>query len=77
MTQRVTEGATVMVRGYEMTASDVEWSDETDGGTGDKTGLRLVRFTGTCTARDVNNGIRATGYNGARYGGNTLAGYVE
>lgn len=77
MTQRIQNGAIVKIQGYEFVASDVEWTDEKDQFSGALTGRRLVRFTGTCTENPINNSIRGTAYDGGRYGGNTLAGYVE
>jgi hypothetical protein len=77
MTQRVTEGAIVMVQGFEFVATNVQWSDETDQHDGTPTGRRRVLFTGTCTDNPRNDSIRATAYNGGTYGGNTFAGYVE
>jgi hypothetical protein len=81
MTQQVTEGAIVVVQGHEFRASNVVWSDETrwspTARRDEPTGLRLVRFTGTCTDHPSNDDIRSTGYNGATYGGNTWAGYTE
>jgi hypothetical protein len=77
MTQRVIDGATVMVHGYEFQASNVLWFDERDQMTGKPTGRRAVSFTGTCTTNPLNDGIRHTGYNGGKYGGNELSGYIE
>jgi hypothetical protein len=72
----LTEGAIVYMCGYEFTAHDIEWTDETDGRTGEKTGRRFVRFTGRCTADKRNDGIRGGGYDGGRYGGANLADYA-
>lgn len=72
--QEVKEGSIVTVEGREFVASDVMWFDELVCGA--LTGRRRVTFTGTCTDRDVNDGIRNTAYNGGQYGGNTLV-YVE
>ena len=77
MTQRVHEGATVMVQGFEFTATEVRWFDETDRFSGAAKGRRCVRFNGVCTDSSRNDSIRRTGFNGGTYGGNELAGYVE
>lgn len=77
MVQRVFEGATVVVQGYEFTATNVEWFDEADRFSGAAKGRRCVRFVGVCTDNPCNDDIRHTGYNRGVYGGNDLAGYVE
>lgn len=59
--QTVFEGAIVLVQGYEVVATGVEW--------GEHNGKPCARFTGTYTDNPRNDSLRHTVYNGGRYGG--------
>ncbi len=60
-----------------MKASNVVWSDETAESIAKGRPARFVRFTGTPTDHPNNVGLHGTHYDGATYGGNESAGYVE
>jgi hypothetical protein len=55
-----TEGEIVYNQGFEFTAHDVTVHDVD--------GVKVMRYTGRCTASMRNESIRGTGYDGARYG---------
>lgn len=58
--QKIENGKTVMIEGYEFAISNMQQIDD------------RILFTGTCTDSPRNDSIRNTSYNGGTYGGNKL-----